>query len=281
MENIVFMWTKTMKINTTNLTDIEIYNLVLSGKLKRFPNYFWEKPNSLGSAKEITKYLIEDLLKWKDDDIKKNLCQNTFIDLKLNGMLQRCFNGSPYSALNNAYKDKFKQWEISNTPLSFWTKEKAFESIKWLLEKKLKLTDFEIKEKYSRDFIINNGLCTAVKVLKEDAFTIINTIYPERFKAWEFTQTPIGYWDDTTVGEAIRWLIEDVLNWSDKEVVEKLTVSFLEVHGLSGLITYAGKKKLSIYKIMDLAYPGKYTKKQLINARNPQSIKGAIKNEIK
>jgi hypothetical protein len=64
---------KSKIINTIDILAIEIYKLVIKGDLKQFPRYFWEKPDSLKEASKITRYLIEKILNWIDDDIKKNL----------------------------------------------------------------------------------------------------------------------------------------------------------------------------------------------------------------
>ncbi len=62
--------------------------------------------------------------------------------------------------LNELYPDYFKEWEFKSTPNKFWTKEKALEALKWTIEEKEKLTAEELKNVYSRKWIIEHKLRT-------------------------------------------------------------------------------------------------------------------------
>jgi len=58
------------------LSAIELYKMVIREDIKRFPNGFWKRPEAEQNAVEITKYLIADILVWKDADIKEKWCSN-------------------------------------------------------------------------------------------------------------------------------------------------------------------------------------------------------------
>ncbi len=88
-----------------------------------YPNTFkrWEigshvKNNYWTEEKGITatRWLIEDKLKWSDEDIRKYYSRQIFKDNNLYGMLQRCFNNNPYVALDKAYPGKFNELNSSN-----------------------------------------------------------------------------------------------------------------------------------------------------------------------
>lgn len=245
------------KINISSLTDTDIYKLVLENKLSRFPRYFWEKPGALESAKEITLFLIEKILKWTDKEIKEQLSQNTFFDNKLRGMLSTLFNSSPYAALNNAYPDKFKPWELNVTHFHFWNAETAYEFIKWVIEEKYKWDAEQIKDNFSKTWLVNLGYDEAMDCIKEDTYGIINKLYPNVFRPWELKQVAINYWTQETMGEAIKWLIEEKVKIKDI-TEEKITVELLESNGLARLVTYIYKKKISLYELINMAYPNKY-----------------------
>ena len=72
------------------------------------------------TAREATIWLIEEKLKWSDDDIKEKLSANIFEKNSLGGMLAILFNDNSYFAIENAYPGKFKPWELSGTPKYFW-----------------------------------------------------------------------------------------------------------------------------------------------------------------
>lgn len=134
---------------------VDIYKKILKGELKRFPNRFWVDPGAEEHAKQITKYLIEEILKWGDEEVKENISEMVFRKHKLSGMLEYTFGRSPFKALDNAYPNHYKEWELKTVPKNLWENEKKQkEATEWLLEKTNK-SRFE--ELTNLDFI-NNGL---------------------------------------------------------------------------------------------------------------------------
>lgn len=88
---------------------VEVYKLRLDNKINNFPKGFFKKGDSIkiDVCTKLIIYLIEDILKWSDDQICKNLSTQTFTKNGLGYMLHNIFNGSTYEALNNAYPGKF------------------------------------------------------------------------------------------------------------------------------------------------------------------------------
>lgn len=136
-------------------TPVELYKKILKGELKRFPNRFWVDPGAEENAKEITRYFIEEILKWTDEEVKANLTEMVFRKYKLSGMLEYTFDRSPFKAIDNAYPGKFKEWEFKSVPRHLWeNEEKRNEAIRWLL---IKVNKDKFKELTNVDFL-NNGL---------------------------------------------------------------------------------------------------------------------------
>ena len=166
----------------------KVINTVYPNKFKEWdfiqtPRNFWTKEKGV----EITKWLVEEKLKLSDEELKEQLSAKLFIDNQLGGMLQNCFNGSPYQAINIAYPNKFKEWDFKMTPINFWTKEKGIEVTKWLIEEKLKLTDDEIKEHLSQKLFKDNNLAGMLRCCFNDSpYQAINTTYPNKFKPEDF-----------------------------------------------------------------------------------------------
>ncbi|MEC3040204.1 hypothetical protein P9Z79_26585, partial [Bacillus cereus] len=52
----------------------EIYQEILDGKRSRFPPNTWKEDSNRELSKRVTKYLIETILKWNEEDICK--CQD-------------------------------------------------------------------------------------------------------------------------------------------------------------------------------------------------------------
>ena len=76
---------------------------------KQFPMGTWIYFDVVdyNAAAIVTKAMIEDVLKWSEEDVVKKLGTKTFKDNGLKGMLTNVFDGSSYAAINNAYPGKY------------------------------------------------------------------------------------------------------------------------------------------------------------------------------
>jgi hypothetical protein len=124
-------------ITLADYTDIEVYNMIRSGVIKRFPNNFWEGLDAFKTAKDLTRYMYERILKWDLEDIKNNAITEVFYDNRLGGMLKNLFQGNVLDALLNAYPE-LEEWIESKRK-----KEKEVEE----REKRIQYTDEELIEK--------------------------------------------------------------------------------------------------------------------------------------
>jgi hypothetical protein len=257
------------KINTSDLTAIEVYKLVLSGQLKTFPKHFWDKPDSLKEAKEITKYLFEDILKWNDEDIRENFNHKIFRDNKLSGMVMMIFKGSPYLTLNNAYPEKYYPWELSASSM-FWNKETSIKAIKWLIEEKLQWNDEEIKIRLTYKVFESYNLAgMMIQLFNGSPFEAINLAYPNRFKPWELNMSPLKYWNIETAKDAMKWLMNDKLKWSKNEVKNKVNKRFFKDNNLGGMLAIVFND--SPYDAINTLYPNEFKPWELLNSTVPQN----------
>jgi len=152
-------------INLINFTDIEVYNMVRSGELRRFPNSFWGGVDTFKTAKDLTRHLFEKILKWDINDIKNNTIIDTFYDNRLGGMLKQLFNNNVLDALINAY------------PEYDWTKE---QKEKELPKKELpKYTDEELIENLQQKSIQLNRVPVMREMSEPEGY-----IYTARFGSW-------------------------------------------------------------------------------------------------
>ena len=149
----------------TNVTDISKYYLEeVLAKGKQFPKGVWNCNEKYDNAKEVTKTLIEKVLKWSDDEIKRKLSANIFEKNSLTSIIS-LFNGSPYLAIENAYPGKFKPWELPSVPKKNWNVKTAREATIWLIEEKLKWSDEDVKEKLTLNTFKENSLKSMLNYL--------------------------------------------------------------------------------------------------------------------
>ena len=242
----------------TNVTDISKYYLEeVLAKGKQFPKGVWNCNEKYDNAKEVTKTLIEKVLKWSDEDVRKKLSVNIFRKNSLIRMLTILFNGSPYGAIENAYPGKFKQWELPSVPKNFWNMETAKEATIWLIEEKLKWSDEDVRRNLSKNTFKENSLRGMLNLLFNGSpYLAIENAYPRKFKAWEFPKTSKKFWNLKTAREATIWLIEEKLKWSNEDVKKKLTRNIFIQNSLGGMLTILFND--SPYLAIENAYPGKF-----------------------
>ena len=236
---------------------IEMYEEILKGTRKKFIKGTWQRPDAIPNAIKITKYLIEEKLKLTDEELKDQLSKKLFEDNKLSGMLIQCFDNSPYKAINTIYPNRFKEWEFKMTPINFWSKEKGIEVTKWLIEEKLKLTDEELKNQLSQKLFKDNNLGGMLRIcFNNSPYQAINETYPNKFKEWEFIQTPRDFWTKEKGIEVTKWLIEEELKLTDEQLKEQLSVKLFEDNNLSSMLQYCFNS--SPYKAINTTYPNKF-----------------------
>ena len=236
---------------------------------KRFPMGTWIYFDVVdyNAAAIVTKAMIEDVLKWSEEDDVRKLNSKTFTDNKLGGMFDSVFNQSTYATINNAYPEKYKPWQFAKVPLSYWTKETAAEATKWLIEEKLKWSEDTLLENLSARIFIENGLRGMLNaVFVNSPHKAINNAYPGKYKPWQFERAPMSYWTNETAAEATKWLIEEKLKWSEEDVVKKLGQKIFYDNGLRGMLTRVFAN--SPYAAINNAYPGKYVKSDFYGYRN-------------
>jgi len=132
-------------VNLSDYTDIEVYNMLRFGIIGRFPNNFWGGLDTFKTAKDLTKYMFENILKWDIEDIKNNTTADIFYDYRLGGMLKQLFNGNVLDALLNAYPELEEEWVESKRR----TKNEKEEDKREKEEK-------ETREKYTDEQLIEN-----------------------------------------------------------------------------------------------------------------------------
>ena len=243
---------------STNVSEISKYYLEeVLAKGKNFPSGTWKCDEKYGNAKNVTKTLIERVLKWTYEDIRNKLTLNIFKKYSVLSMLVKVFNGSPYLAIENAYPGKFKPWELPCVSNSFWNLKTAKEATIWLIEEKLKWNDDDIKEKLSANIFEKNSLGGMLAILFNDnSYFAIENAYPGKFKPWELSGTPKYFWNMETAREATIWLIEEKLKWSDDDIRHRLSKSIFRKNSLGGMLAVLFND--SPYRAIENAYPGKF-----------------------
>lgn len=225
------------------LSDIEIYKLVRSGKLKRFPNYFIadEFHNPILHP-EIVRYLFNNILQLSTrEEILKNARASLFNKNKLSGLLACSYGSSPIYAVQSSFPEfKAKEWEFVKVSANLWAgeagKKRAIEAVKWMIEEKLGWTKEEIVLNLSTNTFIENRLAgLLVTVFDNSVHKAISETYPGLCEPWELNNAPMHFWTLETATKAVRWLVEDKLKWSKRKALMDFSSNVLKQNRLSSI----------------------------------------------
>lgn len=236
--------------------DLELYKLILEGRLGKFPNGFWYKPWSIQSAIKITKYLIEDILKLDKEAIPK-INRIVLKEYKLLGMLKIVYNYNINEMIESAYPNTYKPWEYNKVSPGYWDEETAKEATRWLIQKVSQFKKYDLCKLQSSDFL-NNGLKVPLdKIYGYNVYKAIDALYPGKYMQWEFTHVPKYYWNQITAKAAVIWLVRDKLRLTDN-TIDKLTTKDILDNGLIEILynVYNGLDDL-INKTRDYMKEGK------------------------
>lgn len=80
-------------------------NEIKEWELAWTPRNYW----NVNTGRQAVKWMIEEKLKWDEDDIKDKLTISTFEQYRLFGMLEMVFDNNAYKAINTTYPGKFKR----------------------------------------------------------------------------------------------------------------------------------------------------------------------------
>ncbi|PGH79713.1 hypothetical protein CN899_25390 [Bacillus thuringiensis] len=214
----------------------EIYQEILDEKRATFPRHTWSQDSNSELAKRVTKYLIENVLKWKAEEIKKQWCKKLIKKYKLGGVLGIVYQSSPYTMLNDLYPGRFKEWEFqqSSVPTNFWTKKQGLEVLRWTIEEKEKLTTEQLLQIYSKKWLHKNKLERPSRVhWGSSPYAMLNDLYPGRFKEWELQEVPLNFWTREQGLEALRWTIEEKEKLTTEQLLQIYSKKWLNKNGLS------------------------------------------------
>ncbi len=94
-----------------------VYSLITSATGDRFQEWEILKLDVWTEEKAIkaVKWLVEEKLKWSDEQVYENLTASVFQENHLGGLLERYCNNSPIKAINLAYPGKFKSLKHSKS----------------------------------------------------------------------------------------------------------------------------------------------------------------------
>lgn len=240
-----------VKRDYSKMRPIDVYNLVATGELKKFPNNYLDKEN----IKEIVRYMILGVYGYSREDVLQKIDHKFFQDIYLGGA-RKFFETKDYLLISYCFPEwDIKPWEYNKSVSNnFWLdkeNQKAF--VIWIAEKEgFELIDKDSFKKITAQVINKYGGSKAMKHAG-GTYNLLNSVYPNRYKEWEITK--VASWNKEKAISAIKWLIEERLKLN-KEDVCNLKVKDFEDNDLDGMLQKYCHH--SIMYALNLAYPGVY-----------------------
>lgn len=216
------------------LDDVKYYKLILRGVLKRFPAHFWDKPYSLQSAKEITKYLIEDKLKISLEDIPKKVDKKFIQNNRLGGMLRRLFKNHVFEIVDNAYPNMFKRWQFK-VPCVYWNSQTIEEAMRWLIDERLGGDIERVKKELDVQLLKDSGMSYLITMRyprRYSIYDLVSMVYPNVIEPWELKHTSQAYWTDDNIKKQLSLIAHKEFNDSLYILQEYITNKLLNKYKL-------------------------------------------------
>ncbi|MCB2305611.1 DUF4046 domain-containing protein [Clostridium estertheticum] len=202
-------------INFTDLDDIEIYELVLQGRIPNFPSGFWvnrSEEEAKHVAIKLLKYLIDERLKFNKKDVKTEVSKMFLTKYKLH-TASKLFGRSAIRYIINAYPEAgYLPWQFKHdkVPQSYWTDEQnRVNALKYIFEVEMKWGIEDVKEKLTWGVFEENGL-GSLHYYYPSLFRIIKAVYKNEISPWEIanSEVPNGTWEsESNRISAVKWLI--------------------------------------------------------------------------
>lgn len=237
------------KIIYEELSPLEVYALVVTGKLKKFPNGYLNKER----IKEIVRNQILNVYRYAREDILT--LQHSFFQENFLGGARKFFNDSNVSLLIYSFPEwNLKHWEFNKVPSKFW-KEKSNQEdfVNWIAEKEgLDLNNKEHVRKITADIIEKYGGSKPM-IYAGGIYELLNTVLKNKFRKWEVMK--IASWSNEDIISATKWLIEEKLCYTPEQVCN-ISVRDFAKYNLDGMLQKTCNH--SILSALKLAYPGTY-----------------------
>jgi hypothetical protein len=261
---------------------VEIYEDVVEGRRRRFPNNFFNGAAGRTRAAVITKYLLEEKLGIRVQDIPRAIHKKLFYENGLTWMLGSCFEWSPYKAIDNAYPGMFHKWQFNVKGM--WQGAQrmslAADATRWMIERVEGVPVDEIPQRISATTFGKYNLRGMLSVcFKGSFFRAIENAYPGRFHPWEFRNVPKNFWQGQAgldnARKATRWLCEDKLGVPRDRVFQDVTYHLFREHGLGGMLTgcFSGSSIQALHNAYpDLMVP-KHPKRKPRRRRKVERVK--------
>ena len=195
---------KYVKRNYADMSPMEVYDIVRTRELKKFPNNYLDKD----TIKEIVRYVFLKELKLTREQILAKVDHKFLMELYMGGF-RKFFDMKDYKVISYALPEMdLRAWEFTKVEPGFWeNKENQKEFLLWVMAKeKLNPASKEDLRKLTARIVINYGGSRILKA-EPDFYRVLSVVVEDKFKEWEIMKVRV--WKEEKVRAAVKWLVEE------------------------------------------------------------------------
>lgn len=169
---------------------------------------------------------------------------------------------SRFALIDLALPGKFKPWQFDET--AQWLEGRSLnacarEAIEWLMSEKLGCSRGDLPLMLNRQIFKENGLATLLEKFEDSCYRMVNQVFPDVFKPWQFAEEEQLIWfqEDRLeiAARATRWLIEERLGIPAEEIPKRISIREFHMNGLSKLLDLFNQ---NLFMVVENAYPEKF-----------------------
>ena len=171
-------------------------------------------------------------------------------------------NRSRAAMIELALPGKFKAWQFNETDQ--WLENRdtntcAREALEWLMTSKLGCSRGDLPTMLSRAIFKENNLGALLEKFSDSCFQLVNNLYPNVFKPWQFAEEePLIWFQEDRLdvaANATRWLIEERLGMPAEEIPKRISIREFHTNGLSKLLDLFNQ---NLALVIENAYPARF-----------------------
>ena len=167
-----------------------------------------------------------------------------------------------FRLINMVLPGQFKPWQFDEVEAWLESNDKNFcarEALEWLMSEKLGCSRGDLPAMMNRHIFKDNGLGKLLEAFDDSCFKLVNTVFPNVFKQWQFIEEePLIWFQEErfdTAQKATRWLIEERLGIPVEEIPKRISIREFHMNGLSKLLDLFNQ---NLYQVVENAYPQKF-----------------------